>query len=342
MTIMSGAGVSRFFQTVRFTMLVAAPFALAAIAIAPVSAQSQSPAELRVLNDQVSQVQRELNVLQRHVYQGRDIELAQAPGNFADFQVRMEELEGRMRDMNGRIEELNYRINILNDRLDKFSSDMDFRLSGAQPGGVPSNAAAPSAPGAANPPPPLAPQLTPPPGAGDPNRPPSQSGILGTIPATPGQPGAAPQPLTPPAPEAASALPPDQALPEGTPQERYNYAFALLTKSDYAGAERALQAFVTAHPTHALAGNAQYWLGESYYVRSDFNNAARAFATGLQKYPKSDKSPDNLLKLGLSLGALKKNKEACGAYDMLKKDYPKASQEIARRADAERKRLRCG
>jgi TolA-binding protein len=48
-----------------------------------------------------------------------------------------------------------------------------------------------------------------------------------------------------------------------------------------------------------------------------------------------------VLKLGLSLSALDKNKEACGAYDLLKKDFPKASQEIARRVEAERKRLRC-
>lgn len=339
MTIMSGAGMSRFFHTVRRALLVAAPVAFAAMAIVPANAQAPAPAELRALNDQVSQVQRELDVLQRHVYQGRDMELAQAPGGFADFQVRIEELEGRLRDMNGRIEELNYRINVLNDRLDKFSSDMEFRLSGTQPGGAAANAPLPNSSGTANPP--AAPQLTPPPGAGDPNRPPSKSGVLGTLPVNPGQPGSAPQPLTPSAPNSAAALPPDQPLPEGTPQEQYNYAFALLTKSDYVNAERALKAFISAHPTHALAGNAQYWLGESYYVREDYNNAVLAFGTGLQKYPKSDKSPDNMLKLGLSLAAIKKVKEACGAYDMLKRDYPKASQEIMRRADAEKKRLRC-
>lgn len=350
---MGSSGMSRFSRAIRLAVVLAAPVVMAIHVVAPASAQtlssqqSQSPDELRALNDQVGQVQRELNVLQRHVYQGRDIELAQAPSNLADFQIRVEELESRMRDMNGRIEELNYRINILNDRFDKFSTDLEFRLNSAQPGGgnAPSNAA-PSSMGAANPPPlaPSAPVLTPPPGAGDPNRAPSQSGILGTLPVNPGQsgpgqsgPGQSGSPPAAPPPAAAS----DQPLPDGSPKERYDYAFALLTKSDYAGAERALQAFVAAYPTHQLAGNAQYWLGESYYVRSDFNNAARAFAMGLQKYPKSDKGPDNLLKLGLSLSALNKNKEACHSYDLLKKDFPKAPQEIARRAEAEKKRLRC-
>ena len=342
---MSSYGMSRFSRTIQDVIVVAvvltAPIGFAISAV-PASAQSlsattQSPAELRVLNDQVSQVQRELNVLQRHVYQGRDVEVAQAPANLADFQIRIEELEGRMRDMNGRIEELNFQINTLNSRLDKLSSDLDFRLSGTPPGGgnAPSTAAQGNF-GAANPPP-LVPPLTLPPGSGDPNRAPSQSGVLGTLPVNPGQAGAVPQV----APPSAPALAPGQALPDGTPKEQYDYAFALLTKSDYAGAELALQAFVTAHPTNALASNAQYWLGESYYVRNDFNNAARAFAVGLQKYPKSVKGPDSALKLGLSLSALNKNKEACGSYDLLKKDYPKAPQEITRRAEAERKRLRC-
>jgi tol-pal system protein YbgF len=249
-----------------------------------------------------------------------------------------------MRDMNGRMEELNHRLTVLNDRLDKFSADMEFRLNSAPPGG----AAAPGNSGAATGAPPstsfaspaLPPQQTPPPSAADPSRAPSQSGVLGTLrqgdvpPASP--PPAAQQ--TAPAPGPAAG----KALPDGSPEEQYKYAFALLTKSDYPGAERALQAFVQANPKHQLAGNAQYWLGETYYVRNDFNNAVRAFATGIQNYRTSPKAPDSVLKLGLSLSALGKNKEACTSYTMLKNEYPKAPQEIMRRAESEQKRLRCG
>ena len=60
-----------------------------------------------------------------------------------------------------------------------------------------------------------------------------------------------------------------------------------------------------------LAGNAQYWLGETYYVRKDYENAATAFALGYQKYPKSAKAADDLLKLGMSLGNLGKKPDAC-------------------------------
>lgn len=56
-----------------------------------------------------------------------------------------------------------------------------------------------------------------------------------------------------------------------------------------AGAEGFLRQF----PNDGLAGNAQYWLGETYYVRQDYQNAAIAFGEGFQRYPKSAKAPDN-------------------------------------------------
>jgi tol-pal system protein YbgF len=330
----------RFPRAIRLATVLAAPTVFAFTLTATASAQDVSQAEVQSLNQQVTQVQRELDVLQRHVYQGRDIELAQAqaPANYADFQVRLEELEGRMRDMTGRMEELNHRIAVLNERFEKLSSDVEYRLNNAQPGG-----AAPGASGAAgsqssNAGAAPAPTLTPPPGSGDPSRPPTQSGILGSLPVNPGQQGSNSQASVPPA---ASAPAQNKPLPDGSPEEQYKYAFSLLTKSDYPGAERAFEAFLTQHPNHALAGNAQYWLGESYYVRNDFNNAARAFAIGFQKYPKSPKGPDNLLKLGLSLAALDKNKEACQSYGMLRSEFPKAPQEVTRRAEAEQKRLHC-
>jgi tol-pal system protein YbgF len=328
--------MSRLSRVVRLAAVAATPAVLALGISLPAVAQAPDATEMRTLTDQMSQAQRELDMLQQHVAQGGEIELAQAqgPDSYAGIQVRLSDLEERMRDMTGRMEELNHRINQVNERMDKFSSDIEFRLNNAQPGG----GAAPGDSGAARPQAPTS-LASPnsPPGSGDPNRPPTQSGILGTIPVNPNQSN----------PGAQASVPPQQPaqnkpLPDGTPEEQYKYAFSLLTKSDYAGAERALEAFVAAHPNHALAGNAQYWLGETYYVRNDFNNAARAFAIGFQKYPKSAKGPDNLLKLGLSLAALKKNKEACQSYSMLKSEFPKASQEVTKRADAEQKRLHCG
>ena len=74
-----------------------------------------------------------------------------------------------------------------------------------------------------------------------------------------------------------------------------------------------MRSFIQRYPNDSLAGNAQYWLGETYYVRKDYNNAAAVFAEGYQKYPKGGKAADNLLKLGMALGQLGQKTDACRA-----------------------------
>ena len=91
---------------------------------------------------------------------------------------------------------------------------------------------------------------------------------------------------------------------------------------------RRSSAFVQRYPNDPLAGNAQYWLGETYYVRKDYENAATAFAEGYQKYPESGKAADNLLKLGMSLGNLGKKSEACSAFARLDRDFPTAPANV--------------
>ena len=161
---------------------------------------------------------------------------------------------------------------------------------------------------------------------------PASRGVLGTLPL---------QDVDPKNNAAGGATQTASALPAGSPQDQYRFATSFLAKSDWAGAERALSAFLAAHPKDELAGNAQYWLGESFYVRGDFNNAALAFAKGYKDYPKNAKGPDNLLKLGLSLANLKKTQSACASFERVGKDFPDASSAIKSRVSAERKKLRC-
>ena len=334
---MTRISLSPLFQT----LCAAALFTVAAM---PAFAQGASSADVRALTDQVDRLQRELNVLQRNVYQGQAARPSgnagaapNAAGGVADLQVRLDDLDSRISQLVGQIEETNHRITSMEQKFERFSSDLDVRLSGA--GGAPAvQGAAPSPAIAARP------QPAPPGGAGDPSQNPTTSGNLGSLSArdplargTDAQAAAAAAAARNAGPSPALQ---GAALPDGSPDDQYKYAFGLLGRADYPGAERALSAFVDQHPTHSLAGNAQYWLGETYYVRNDFNSAARAFAVGYQKYPKSAKAPDNLLKLGLSLGNLNKPKEACQSYALLKKDFPKAIEQV-RRADGEIKRLRC-
>jgi len=131
------------------------------------------------------------------------------------------------------------------------------------------------------------------------------------------------------------------ALPDGTPKQQYEFAFDLLKRQDYPKAEGALREFLKRHSKDPLAGNAQYWLGETYYVRGDFQQAAVEFMAGYQKYPKTNKGPDNLLKLGMAMGKLNQTQGACTALGRIAKDYPEAPGTVIKSAQAERTRLKC-
>jgi tol-pal system protein YbgF len=150
---------------------------------------------------------------------------------------------------------------------------------------------------------------------------------------------AAPKPPTTPSATASEASEP--ALPVGSPQERYRYAFQFLKKQQFAKAERSFKAFLEEHPDDPLAGNVSYWLGETYYVRGDYLNAAVTFAQGYQTYPASPKTADNLLKLAMTLARLKRSEDACFAFDRLREQFPNASSNIKRRAHLEETRLKC-
>ncbi len=140
-----------------------------------------------------------------------------------------------------------------------------------------------------------------------------------------------------------SDTPPAQTgdLASGTAEDAYNAAFAKLKRADYKGAATDFTAFLKKYPDNTLAGNAQYWLGETYYVRKDFNNAAAEFLKGYKKFPKNTKAPDTLLKLGMSLNALGNKEQACKAFSRLPSDYPTAATVLKTRAEQEKTKLAC-
>ncbi|MBI2256972.1 MAG: tol-pal system protein YbgF [Proteobacteria bacterium] len=252
----------------------------------------------------------------------------------AQTEVRFQQYDQQMSQLTGQIEQLELKINDLADKFDRMQKDTEFRLGELEKGGAGGMAA--SAPvadagGAAT----AAPAQT------DPGAPPqpAQPGVMGTL--SSDQMQNLPQAPAGAADQAASAAGGSVVLPGDTPQEQYDYATGLVQRGAYPEAEIALKAFVAEHPKDPLAGNAQYWLGETYYVRSDFKNASVAFAEGYQKYPKSQKSSDNLLKLGMSLGQIGRNNDACTAFRQLDKQFPDASQAIKDRAARAKQRYKC-
>jgi tol-pal system protein YbgF len=131
------------------------------------------------------------------------------------------------------------------------------------------------------------------------------------------------------------------SLPGNTPKEKYDFSTGLLQQGNYDMAEAALKTFVMQYPNDPLAGNAQYWLGEAHYVQGDFRSAAVAFAEGYQKYPQSQKAPDNLLKLAMSLGQQGQTQNACVALRQLDKKFPAAPANIKDRAQRASERYSC-
>jgi tol-pal system protein YbgF len=328
----------------------AAAFAL--IAALPMLAAGAPVALGQTVEDRLLQLEREMQNLERKVYrndqapsgyQVNSPQLAQNtnPGGYA-VQDRMNGLEQQMNSLTGQIEELQNRVAQLTNRLDKLTTDLEFRVSqleggqgGRPPGQVAGGNFGTAPPGSV--PPGNAPRNTvPPPGAGG-NPTPLNDGVL--RPPPPGQQGYQPS-VAPPNPrdQQQATLPPTG----GSPEQQYQAAFDLINAHDYPAAEAAMRAFVQRNPKHALASNAQFWLGETFYVRNDFQNAAVAYADGYKNYPKGNKAPDTLLKLGMALSAQKKDQDACAVYDRLTKEFPQAPDLVRRRVVEERKKSRCG
>ena len=106
---------------------------------------------------------------------------------------------------------------------------------------------------------------------------------------------------------------------------------------DYETAEFALKEFIEKNKDHDLAGNAQYWYGETFRIRQLYSDAATAYLDGYQNYPKSKKAPDNLLKLGITMVQLGEKDQGCKMILGVKKEYPKASKSVLQKAQYEQK-----
>jgi len=133
----------------------------------------------------------------------------------------------------------------------------------------------------------------------------------------------------------------EKILPNGTPNEQYEFATSFLKVGDYNMAERAFREFVDNNPDHNLAGNAQYWYAETFRIRQLFTDAASAYLEGYQKYPKSQKAPINLLKLGVSLVQIGEKDQGCLMISGVKKEYPQANQSVLQKAKYEEKKFEC-
>lgn len=128
--------------------------------------------------------------------------------------------------------------------------------------------------------------------------------------------------------------------PTETPDELYKTANEALLRRQFPEAEAGFRSFLSKYPDHSLAGSAQYWLGETFYVQGDSKQAAQNFLQAYKTYPKSRRAPDSLLKLGMALNKMGQKDQACAALNSVGTEFPRAV-EAKKRASAEYKRAGC-
>jgi tol-pal system protein YbgF len=297
-------------------------------------------------------------MLQRQVYRSAGGSVVPAGSSAAvDSELRMDRLETEMRELTGRVEDAINGVEQLRRRLEQINSDIDVRFGQGQGqptppqprstgGGAVASAVAGTPPARGAPPAastaPVAPHNPPMPTETLVPPPPYTSTGLGTL--TPPKSPAGSQPFAPePEKAGTGGVRPlsSGGLPAGSASEQYNFAFGLLKQADYPAAEAALKSFVRQHPNDGLAGSAQYWLGETYYVRGNYAEAAIVFAEGYKRYPKGTKAADDLLKLSMSLARANQKQNACTALAQLDRDFPNPGSALKERAKDEKKKLGC-
>ena len=133
----------------------------------------------------------------------------------------------------------------------------------------------------------------------------------------------------------------EKILPNESPDNQYKFATSFLKVGDYSTAERAFREFVVTNPEHDLAGNAQYWYAETFRIRQLYTDAASAYLEGYQKYPRGEKAPINLLKLGISMVQIGEKDQGCKMIDGVEKQYPKANQSVIQKAKYESQKFEC-
>lgn len=285
---------------------------------------SQS-ADTGQLMNRITQLENQIQTLSRAVYRGKNLSPADAAAlssagsadtaAMANLEIRLSQIESQQRNLTGQLERMNHDIQQMKTRLDRALADSEQRFQQIERGGVSGGNTTGAAPATDTTL--YAQDVTSDVTGSVRTSGNSTSGTLGTISSSGGN----------------RASDPANIL--------YDQAFSDIREAKYPQAEDKFKRFMAMYPGHNLAPNAQYWLAETYYVRGDYQQAARLFAQGYQTYPKGSKAPDSLLKLGLSLAQIGKKEDACLSFAQLKKEHPGDQSPAIRRADQEMKRLGC-
>jgi len=112
-------------------------------------------------------------------------------------------------------------------------------------------------------------------------------------------------------------------------------------RKDYALAEQGFRDFLKRYPGDARASDANYWLGETFFQRQKYRDAAEVFLLVSRDHPTTAKAPDALLRLGQSLAQLGEKDAACGTLAEVGRKYPRAALSVRQAVEREQKRVHC-
>jgi len=290
--------------------------------------------DLDTLLQQLQTLQQDIKTLEKAVYSqdfNGNSNSEDLPDNSGDVLtkhlLKLSELEEQFRILTNSFEEINFKLDKLSNRITKVQRDNQIRFQDLEKTGVNISANEPK-------------KL---PGSGEAQ----DLGQALEIGVTDSDVAAAEQIQRTQSIESVGAVVTENAerseklLPEASAEEQYKFAISFLKVGDYETAEFALREFVDTNPKHELAGNAQYWYGETFRVRQLYQDAATAYLDGYQKYPKSKKAPVNLLKLGVMLVQIGEKTQGCSMILGVKDQYPKANQSVIQKAEYEKKKFNC-
>ena len=158
-------------------------------------------------------------------------------------------------------------------------------------------------------------------------------GVLETVDARlAGSGGAAPPPAPgggrSPAPSGSTATQPPP-VPVSTPpsaQTLYDNALRDLNTGKYDLARQQFTEYLQYYNKTALAGNAQFYIGETYYRQNDFNRAIQEYDRVLRDYPESNKVAGALLKKGYAQLELNQRDQGVQTLRALVERYPRSEE----------------
>ena len=248
--------------------------------------------------------------------------------------TRVDRLERELRKATGQIEELQHQVQALEEQLRARpeTTALPPPAAGRAPVGGGRDAFDPAAnPTATGAPRPL--------GQTTPSSPltPAETGKTGSR-----EPGA-PMDLTPPGLQGAPSTPRPaaEAAPPASMKDEYEQAATLMQQQQYEAAERALTAFLAKYPKSKYVPAATFGLGESFFLRSRFREAAEKFLEIKKRFPQSLQTPEALLRLGQSLAEIGARDEACQSFTDIGASYPGSPARIRDSALREIKKHQC-